>query len=105
MPLRHRTRKHLDRRRAQLALQSSRGVSARFSRRSQAGVLWPRLGAAYVPASAVSLTEVRPEDTELSARVMRAWDEHLAHPSLPRTLTSQLRAAEFDEIDRVTRSR
>jgi arsenite methyltransferase len=32
-------------------------------------------------------------------RVLRAWDEHLAHPSLPRMLAPAMRAAGFDEID------
>lgn len=31
-------------------------------------------------------------------RVLRAWDEHLAHVSLPRTLASRLRAAGFEEV-------
>jgi arsenite methyltransferase len=29
--------------------------------------------------------------------VLRAWDEHLAHPAVPRTLTGQLRAAGFED--------
>jgi hypothetical protein len=29
---------------------------------------------------------------------MRAWDEHLAHPSLPRTLARRLRAAGFTDV-------
>jgi hypothetical protein len=32
------------------------------------------------------------------ARVLQAWDEHLAHPSLPRTLGAQLRSVGFDDI-------
>lgn len=32
-------------------------------------------------------------------RVMRAFDEHLAHPSLPRTLAPRLRAAGFSEVE------
>jgi arsenite methyltransferase len=32
------------------------------------------------------------------ARLLSDWDAHLAHPSLPRTLTAQLRAAGFDEV-------
>jgi ubiquinone/menaquinone biosynthesis C-methylase UbiE len=35
---------------------------------------------------------------ELTARVLRAWDEHLAHRSLPRTLAPRLRAAGFDDV-------
>ena len=34
-------------------------------------------------------------------RVLRAWDEHLAHPSLPRTLAVRMRQAGFDDV-RVT---
>ncbi len=30
-------------------------------------------------------------------RILGAWDEHLADPSLPRTLTAQLRAAGFED--------
>jgi arsenite methyltransferase len=37
-------------------------------------------------------------DTERMARAMKAWDAHLAHPSLPRTLTAQLRAAGFEDV-------
>ena len=32
-------------------------------------------------------------------RVLRAWDEHLSHPSLPRTLAARMRAAGFDDVD------
>jgi arsenite methyltransferase len=31
-------------------------------------------------------------------RVLRAWDRHLAHPSLPRTFAPRLRAAGFDDV-------
>jgi arsenite methyltransferase len=31
-------------------------------------------------------------------RVLRAWDGHLSHPSLPRTLAARLRAAGFAEV-------
>lgn len=34
-------------------------------------------------------------DPQRMARVLAAWDEHLADPSLPRTLASRLRAAGF----------
>jgi SAM-dependent methyltransferase len=37
-------------------------------------------------------------ERERSERVMRAWDEHLAHPSLPRTLSRELRAAGFEDV-------
>ena len=32
-------------------------------------------------------------------RVLRAWDEHLAHPTLPRTLAAQLRSAGFEDVE------
>jgi SAM-dependent methyltransferase len=32
-------------------------------------------------------------------RVLVAWDEHLAHPSLPRTLTSTMRSVGFDQVE------
>ena len=38
------------------------------------------------------------EDPTRTDRVMRAWDEHLAHPSLPRTLARRLRAAGFTDV-------
>ena len=38
------------------------------------------------------------EDPKRMERVLRAWDEHLAHRSLPRTLRSQLRSAGFEDI-------
>jgi arsenite methyltransferase len=38
------------------------------------------------------------EHPERMARMLSAWDEHLAHPSLPRTLRASLRAAGFDDI-------
>lgn len=31
-------------------------------------------------------------------RVLRAWEEHLVHPSLPRTLSTRLRSAGFDDV-------
>jgi ubiquinone/menaquinone biosynthesis C-methylase UbiE len=37
-------------------------------------------------------------DPDRMARALRAWDAHLAHPSLPRTLTGQLRAAGFEDV-------
>jgi arsenite methyltransferase len=37
-------------------------------------------------------------DTTLTERVLRAWDEHLADPSLPRTLGARLRSAGFEEV-------
>ena len=44
----------------------------------------------------VSLHSLQPERMD---RVMRAWDEHLAHPSLPRSLASRLRAAGFTDVE------
>ena len=38
------------------------------------------------------------EDPERMDRAMHAWDAHLAHPMLPRTLTAQLRAAGFEDV-------
>jgi arsenite methyltransferase len=43
----------------------------------------------------VSLHSAEPARME---RVMRAFDEHLAHPSLPRTLARRLRAAGFTDV-------
>jgi ubiquinone/menaquinone biosynthesis C-methylase UbiE len=37
-------------------------------------------------------------DPERMARALKAWDAHLAHPSLPQTLTAQLRAAGFEDV-------
>jgi ubiquinone/menaquinone biosynthesis C-methylase UbiE len=33
------------------------------------------------------------------ARVLRTWEEHLAHPSLPRMLAPALRAAGFEQVE------
>jgi SAM-dependent methyltransferase len=37
-------------------------------------------------------------DSALTERVLRAWDQHLTHPSLPRTLASRMRAAGFEQV-------
>jgi ubiquinone/menaquinone biosynthesis C-methylase UbiE len=37
-------------------------------------------------------------DPDRMARVLRAWDRHLVHPALPRTLTAALRAAGFADV-------
>jgi ubiquinone/menaquinone biosynthesis C-methylase UbiE len=37
-------------------------------------------------------------DEERMDRALRAWDEHLAHPALPRTLGARLRGAGFDDV-------
>jgi arsenite methyltransferase len=41
---------------------------------------------------------IHSEDDERTDRVLRAWDEHLAHPSLPRTLAPRLRSAGFEDV-------
>jgi arsenite methyltransferase len=38
------------------------------------------------------------EDPDRMARVLKSWDDHLADPSLPRTLTASLRAAGFEDV-------
>jgi arsenite methyltransferase len=38
------------------------------------------------------------EDAARMERVLEAWDDHLAHPSLPRTLAASLRAAGFEDV-------
>ena len=38
------------------------------------------------------------EDPARMDRVLRTWDEHLTHPSLPRTLVARLRAAGFSNV-------
>jgi arsenite methyltransferase len=37
-------------------------------------------------------------DRQLARRVLAAWDKHLTHPSLPRTLAAQLRNAGFADV-------
>jgi arsenite methyltransferase len=37
-------------------------------------------------------------DAARTERLLRAWDEHLTHKSLPRTLATQLRAAGFADV-------
>jgi arsenite methyltransferase len=41
---------------------------------------------------------IHSRDTALTERVLRAWDEHLADPSLPRTLGARLRSAGFEGV-------
>jgi len=41
---------------------------------------------------------IHSRDTALTKRVLRAWDEHLADPSLPRTLGARLRTAGFEDV-------
>jgi arsenite methyltransferase len=41
---------------------------------------------------------VHAADAERNRRVVGAWDRHLAHPSLPRTLAPRLRAAGFEDV-------
>jgi arsenite methyltransferase len=40
----------------------------------------------------------RSEDPARMARVLGAWDEHLAHPSLPRVLAPAMRSAGFQDV-------
>lgn len=40
---------------------------------------------------------LRTADPERMRRILDAWDQHLAHPSLPSRLTAELRAAGFDD--------
>jgi arsenite methyltransferase len=39
------------------------------------------------------------QDRARMSRVLDAWDEHVAHPSLPRTLAAAMRAAGFAEVE------
>lgn len=41
----------------------------------------------------------RSADPARMRRVLSAWDEHLAHPSLPRTLAPALRQAGFEQVE------
>lgn len=41
---------------------------------------------------------IHSDDEQLTERVLNAWDEHLAHASLPRTLGPLLRAAGFEDV-------
>ena len=41
---------------------------------------------------------IHSRDSALTERVLRAWDEHLADPSLPRTLGARLRSAGFEDV-------
>ena len=38
------------------------------------------------------------EVPERMERMLRAWDRHLVHPALPRTLAARLRAAGFADV-------
>ena len=38
------------------------------------------------------------EDAALTERVLRAWDQHLTHPSLPRTLAPRMRSVGFEQV-------
>ena len=44
------------------------------------------------------------EDPARMARVLEAWDQHLAHPSLPRVLAPTLRAAGFGQVEMTAHS-
>ena len=41
---------------------------------------------------------IHSRDEARTERVLRVWDEHLAHRSLPRTLAARLRAAGFEDV-------
>jgi arsenite methyltransferase len=49
-------------------------------------------------ASFDATLSLQSDDPALTDRVLSAWDEHLAHPSLPRTLAPQLRAAGLEDV-------
>ncbi len=36
--------------------------------------------------------------SDRTERVLRAWDDHLAHPALPRVLAARMRAAGFEDV-------
>lgn len=38
-------------------------------------------------------------DLDRMTRVLQAWDEHLAHPSLPRTLAPAMRSVGFEQVE------
>jgi arsenite methyltransferase len=38
-------------------------------------------------------------DAAAMERALLAWDEHLAHPALPRTLAARLRSAGFEDVE------
>ncbi len=38
------------------------------------------------------------DDPDRMTRVLHAWDDHLSHPSLPRTLAARLKSAGFESI-------
>jgi SAM-dependent methyltransferase len=38
-------------------------------------------------------------DGDLTEQILKAWDQHLAHPSLPRSLAPRLREAGFGEVE------
>jgi arsenite methyltransferase len=38
-------------------------------------------------------------DADRMERVLSAWDDHLAHPSLPRTLAASMRDAGFEDVE------
>lgn len=46
-----------------------------------------------------STLSIHSSDASRSARVLEAWDRHLAHPALPPTLAAQLRSAGFQDVE------
>ena len=55
-------------------------------------------GASWCGTSTGCTVSWHSEDPERMERVLRAWDAHLTHPSLPRTLGARLRAAGFTRV-------
>jgi len=53
---------------------------------------------AVISVQVLEYVAVHSEDPARSARVLAAWDEHLAHRSLPHTLAPKLRAAGFEDV-------
>ncbi len=47
-----------------------------------------------------SMTSVHSSDPERTARMLAAWDRHLADPALPRTLVATMRRAGFEDVRR-----
>jgi SAM-dependent methyltransferase len=41
---------------------------------------------------------LRTTDPARTERILRAWDGHLAHPSLPHTLTAELKSTGFEDV-------
>jgi arsenite methyltransferase len=46
-----------------------------------------------------STVSLHSSDAARTRRILAAWDGHLAHPTLPRTLAAQLREAGFADVE------